>query len=352
MEKIRILIVDDSPVVQLLLGRILSAEPDMEVLGTASDPIEASRWIRKEKPDVVTLDIEMPRLDGITFLKRLMSYRPVPVIMISSYTRKNSMQTIEALAAGAVDFVTKPTGSDLETGFVSLRDEIVAKIRAVSNARVKPPIMARNTVQKIDIANPDTINQVIAIGASTGGTQIIQNILAGISFLCRGIVIVQHMPEKYTLSFAKRLDQMLPFDVQEARDKDLLDHGKIFICPGMQQMRVVREKNGLMIRLDRVKPSPKRISSVDALFHSVAENIGREAVGIILSGMGTDGAEGLLAMKRAGAYTIAQDKESCVVFGMPGAAINRGGARIVASPKDIPALIFTNGQRGVRNRSL
>ncbi|MDO9566065.1 MAG: chemotaxis response regulator protein-glutamate methylesterase [Candidatus Desulfaltia sp.] len=345
MKPIRVLIVDDSPIVQLVLRRILSEEPDIDVVGVASDPFEAKDLIIEDKPDVITLDIEMPRMNGITFLKRLMSYSPIPVIMISSYTRKNSMRTMEALEAGAVDFATKPS-QDLEKGFASLRDEIVNKIRAASQARVKPFFLLGKTPIKIG-KTPDTIaNKLIAIGASIGGPKAIQKLLCSISFQPQGIVIAQHMAAQYTRSFAERLNNLLAFEVREARDMDIVNQGRVLIMPGGKHMRVVRNGADYMVRLDGTSSIQHPLAgvncSIDVLFHSVAKSAGPNAIGIILTGMGKDGADGLAAMKEAGAYTIAQDEASCVVFGMPRAAIEKGIVDAVASPEDIPAILLNN----------
>ncbi|HUV49942.1 MAG TPA: chemotaxis response regulator protein-glutamate methylesterase [Anaerolineae bacterium] len=345
MKPIRVLIVDDSPIVQLILRRILSGEPDIDIVGVASDPFEAKDLIIEHKPDVITLDIEMPRMDGITFLKRLMSYSPIPVIMISSYTRKNSMRTMEALEAGAVDFVTKPS-QDVEKGFTSLRDEIVNKIRAARQAQVKPLFLWRKTPIKIEKVPHSIAHKLIAIGASIGGPQAINKLLCGISFQTLGIVIAQHMAAQYTLAFAQRLNSLLPFEVREARDMDSVNQGRVLIVPGGRHMRVVRDGAGYIIRLDKTSSTQHPLinvsHSVDVLFHSVAESAGPNAVGIILTGMGNDGVDGLVAMKKAGAYTIAQDEASCVVFGMPRAAIKRGIVDAVASPEDIPAILLNN----------
>lgn len=345
MKPIRVLIIDDSPIVQLSLRRILSGEPDIEVMGVASDPFEAKELIAKDKPDVITLDIEMPRMDGITFLKRLMSYSPIPVIMFSSYTRKNSIRTIEALEAGAVDFVTKPSYG-AEIGFTSLRDEIVTKVRAASKAHVKPFILHRKKALIKTGKTPDTIaNKIIAIGASIGGPKAVQKLLCGIPFQPLGVVIAQHMAAGYTHALAQRLNSLLPFEVREARNMDRVDQGGVLITPGGKHMRVVQNGAGYRIRLDKIlpteQPSTNICRSINVLFHSVAKSVGSKAVGIILTGMGNDGADGLAAMKKAGAYTIAQDEASCVVFGMPRVAIERGIVDTVASPEDIPDILLT-----------
>ena len=345
MKPIRVLIVDDSPVVQLILRRVLSGEPDIDVVGVASDPFEAKDLIIKDKPDVITLDIEMPRMNGITFLKRLMSYSPIPVVMISSYTSKNSMRTIEALEAGAVDFVTKPS-QDIERGFTSLRDEIVAKIRVAGQAQVKPLFLWRKAPIKIGKTLHAISRKLIAIGASIGGPPAIQKLLCSISFQPPAIVIAQHMAAWYTRAFAQKLNSLLPVEVREARDMDCVDQGRVLIAPGGRHMRVVRNGKSYMIRLDKTSLTQDSSiyvgRSINVLFHSVAKSAGPNAVGIILTGMGNDGVDGLVAMKEAGAYTIAQDEASCVVFGMPRVAIERGIVDAVASPEDIPAILLTD----------
>ncbi|MCK4469478.1 MAG: chemotaxis response regulator protein-glutamate methylesterase [Desulfobacterales bacterium] len=345
MKPIRVLIVDDSPIVQLILKRILSGEPDIDIVGVASDAFEAKDLIIKDKPDVITLDIEMPRMDGITFLKRLMSYSPIPVVMVSSYTTKNSMRTMEALEAGAVDFVTKPS-QDIERDFTSLRDELITKIRVAGQAQVKPIFLRDKARIKIGKAPHAISRELIAIGASIGGPSAIQKLLCNISIQPPGIVIAQHMAAGYTQAFAQKLNNLLPVEVREARDMDCVDPGRVLIAPGGRHMRVVRNGEGYMIRLDKTSltqdPSIDVGRSINVLFHSVAKSAGPNAVGIILTGMGNDGVDGLVAMKKAGAYTIAQDEASCVVFGMPRVAIERGIVDAVASPEDIPAILLTN----------
>jgi len=339
MKPIRVLIVDDSRLVQSILSRILSQEPDIEVMGTADDPFEAREIIIHRKPDVITLDIEMPRMNGITFLKSIMSYRPIPVVMISSYTKKSSLQTLEALDAGAVDFVAKPF-RNLKATLPELKTEIIDKIRSAAQATVNPlNIQFKSCVHKSKDVH-ESVVKTIAVGASTGGTLAIEKLLANISFQARGILIVQHMAEKYTKSFAERLNALFPFDIREAQDMDRVCRGKILIAPGGKHMKVVRDSRGLLVRLDSSPPRCHQRPSIDVLFHSMAKNAGKNSIGIILTGMGQDGADGLLAMRRAGAYTIAQAQNSCVVFGMPKEAIKRGGVIDTATPENIPDLIL------------
>ena len=339
MKPISVLIVEDSPIVQIVLKRILSREPDIVVMGVASDAFEAKKWVMKDKPDVITLDIEMPRMDGITFLKRLMSYRPIPVVMISSYTHKNSLRTMEALEAGAVDFVTKPS-QDVERGLTELSDDIISKIRAAAQSQVKVDFLRHKPELKAEKDHYTVSQKLIAIGASTGGPPVIQKILSGFFFQTRGIVIAQHMTERYTQAFAERLNSLCPFEVREACDMDCIDQGRVLIAPGGKHVRVIREGNGYIIRVENPSKTCRQCPSADILFHSVAKSAGPNAVGIILTGMGEDGADGIAAMKKAGAYTIAQDEASCVVFGMPSAAIKRGAIDVVASPDDIPVLVL------------
>lgn len=339
MKPIRVLIIEDSPVVQAVLKGILSGESDIVVAGVASDAFEAKKWIMRDEPDVITLDIEMPRMDGITFLKRLMSYRPVPVLMISSYTHKNSLRTMEALEAGAVDFVTKPS-QDVERGLTELKNDIISKIRAAAQSRVKVDFLRHKPGLKAEKDHYTVSQKLIAIGASTGGPPVIQKILSGFFFQTRGIVIAQHMTERYTRAFAERLNSLFPFEVREACDMDCIEQGKVLIAPGGKHVKVVRKGDDYIIRTVRASKTNRQCPSADILFHSVAKSAGPNAVGIILTGMGEDGADGIAAMKKAGAYTIAQDEASCVVFGMPNAAIKRGVIDVVASPDDMPVLVL------------
>ncbi len=340
MKPIRVLIVDDSPTVQSVLTNVLSGEPDIEVVGTASDPFEAKDSIVKKRPDVITLDIEMPRMDGITFLKRLMSFRPVPVIMISSYTRENSIRTLEALDAGAVDFVAKPT-EDVTTALFKLRCEITTKVRAAARAKVKPSVLFGKPEKYVPPAKIRASNKIIAIGASTGGTQAIQRLLGSMPSNVNGIIIVQHMPARFTKTFAVRLDTLFPLDIKEANDGDRLRKGNVLVAPGGWHLQVAKDPMGYYVQLRDHRPVKHQRPSVDVLFHSVAKTAGSNGIGILLTGMGDDGADGLLAMKQAGAFTIAQDEATSVVFGMPGSAIERGAVEVVAPVDDIAGIVLS-----------
>ncbi|MCK5543976.1 MAG: chemotaxis response regulator protein-glutamate methylesterase [Desulfobulbaceae bacterium] len=338
MKLLQVLIIEDSTIVQKMLSDALSAESDIEILGVASDPIEARDIILKKKPDVITLDIEMPRMDGITFLKRLMNYDQIPVLMISSYTKSNSMQTIQAMEAGAFDFVTKPSDS---TGWNrDLWNEIITKVRAAGSSRIPRHYPVYSHSESLHVESVPH-SRLIAIGASTGGIRVIGKILSRINFPTKGILVMVHLPQHYSASFAQRLNDSLPLEVREACDMDKIEPGLVLIAPGGgKNMRVVRSGSGCMVRLDSGSGLlPRWKTSIDVLFNSVAENVGKESVGVILTGMGSDGAAGLAAMKKSGAYTIAQDEESCVVFGMPKSAIKLGAVDIVAPPERMAYII-------------
>ena len=337
MKPIRVLIVDDSPTVQSALTGVLSGAPDIEVVGTASDPFEAKDLILKKRPDVITLDIEMPRMDGITFLKRLMSFHPLPVIMISSYTRENSIRTLEALNAGAVDFVAK----DMKTGFKKLEYEIITKVRAAAQARIKPFVVFGKPGKPVPTAKIRSSDKIIAIGASTGGPLAIRRVLGSIPSNVNGIVMVQHMPARFTKAFARQLDTSFPMEVKEAEHWDRLDRGKVLVAPGGRHLEVARDHNGYYVRVQDGQPVKHQRPSVDVLFHSVAKTAASSAIGILLTGMGNDGVDGLLAMKQAGAFTIAQDESTSVVFGMPGSAIERGAVEEVAALDDIARIVLS-----------
>lgn len=333
---IRVLIVDDSAVVRKVFTDQLSRERGIEVVGTAPDPYVARDKIVALKPDVVTLDIEMPRMDGITFLKKLMKFYPIPVIIVSSLTQKGSQMALDAMAAGALEVISKPTAA-YSVGDMGV--QLADKIRAVAHVNVKTyaaqaaaPAMNRPLPQQ---SLSRTTHKLIAIGASTGGTEAIRTVLQSMPPNVPGIIIVQHMPAKFTTSFAARLDSLCRITVKEAQDGDSVLAGQALLAPGNFHMLLRRSgaryyvevKSGPMVHHQR--------PAVDVLFRSVAKTAGANAVGIIMTGMGADGADGLLEMKNAGASTIAQNEESCVVFGMPKEAIKRGAATKIVALEDI-----------------
>ncbi len=318
---VRVLIVDDSALVRRILSDALSAHDDIEVVGTATDPYVARERIAELRPDVITLDIEMPRMDGLSFLSKLMQHFPLPVVVVSSLTPQNSETALRALALGAVEVIAKP-GSSLAASDVA--EELVRAVRAASHARVIARVEAANAPRvtgRSAIASLNTTNKIIALGASTGGTQALEHVLRRFPADAPGTVIVQHMPEHFTLSFAKRLDQVCAMRVQEATDGDYVVPGLALVAPGGKHL--VLQASGARWAV-RVKDGPKvhhQRPAVDVLFQSVARSAGRNAVGALLTGMGVDGAKGMLAMREAGAYTVAQNEATCVVYGMPREAV-------------------------------
>jgi two-component system chemotaxis response regulator CheB len=329
--RIRVLIVDDSALMRQVMGTLLAKDPQIEVVGVAGDPYVARDKIRQLEPDVLTLDVEMPRMDGLAFLEKLMRAHPMPVVMVSSLTEAGCATTFRALELGAVDFVTKPK-LDLREHLPEVAREVVEKIKAAAVARVsrpatKPPCGA--APRPATGALIKSTDQVIAVGASTGGTEALKDFLVEVPADCPGLVIVQHMPEKFTRAFADRLDGLCTVRVQEAVDGDRVLTGHALIAPGGHHMRLARAGADYLVRLDREPPVNRHRPSVDVLFSSCAETAGPNAVAVIMTGMGDDGARGMLAMRKAGARTLAQDEASCVVFGMPKAAIDMGGAERV-----------------------
>jgi two-component system chemotaxis response regulator CheB len=341
MKPVRVLIVDDSPLFRSVLQQMLSTDSDIEIVGMASDPLEAKDLIVARSPTVITLDVEMPRMDGITFLKRLMRQRPTPVVMISSYTQENSLRTLEALDAGAVDFVAKPP-PDAMADLEELRREVVLKIKAAAQIRLRTPIKPPARPEVPPAAHARIQGRVIAIGASTGGPKAIQDVLTALPPEICGIVIAQHMPPRFTQAFAERMDALLPLEAREAQSGDRVEKGRVLVAPGGKHIEVHRDSHGYYVRINDDPPVKHQKPSVDVLFHSVAISAGPHAIGLVLTGMGDDGSQGLLAMKQAGAFTMAQDEASSVVFGMPKAAIALGAVQVVASLADIPAILLAN----------
>ncbi len=327
-KKVKVLVVDDSAIVRKIFNEELSKEPDIEVVGTAPDPFVARDKIVRLKPDVVTLDIEMPRMDGLTFLKKLMKYYPLPVIIVSSLTPKGSTMALEAIEEGAVEVLPKPGGAYSVGDMCLLLKE---KIRAASRVRMipKPRPEAPTKPKPVTEALKVTTQKVIAIGASTGGTEALREILTQMPINAPGMVIVQHMPAQFTSAFAERLNGLCQIEVKEARDGDSVINGRALIAPGNYHLLIRRSGAKYFVQVKEGPLVHHQRPSVDVLFHSVAQYVGNNAVGVVLTGMGADGAKGLLAMKEAGARTLVQDEASCVVYGMPKEAVRLGAAEKV-----------------------
>ncbi|EMK09955.1 MULTISPECIES: protein-glutamate methylesterase/protein-glutamine glutaminase [Leptospira] len=328
---IQVFIIDDSAVVRQVLTQILNKDPEIEIIGFASDPIFAFEKLSSIWPDVFILDIEMPRMDGISFLKKIMSEKPTPVIICSSLAEKESETAVLAMKLGAVDVIEKP-----KIGLKNFLEEseilFIDSVRAASNARIKihsfqnddSKFFENHKQPKADFSKINTTDKLIAIGTSTGGTQALEFILTQLNVHCPGIVIVQHMPEKFTETFANRLNQICKIQIKEAKDGDRIQLGSAYIAPGNKHMEIFLSGAQFHIRVLDGPLVNRHRPSVDTLFHSVAKVAGKNAKGIIMTGMGNDGANGLLKMKQSGAHTIAQDETSCVVFGMPKEAILKG----------------------------
>ncbi len=348
-EKIRVLVVDDSAVVRQTMLEILNGEPDIEVMATAADPYLAAEKMREEVPDVITLDVEMPRMDGLSFLQKIMSQHPIPVVMCSSLVDGGSETAMRALELGAVEIITKPridTKSFLQESRIRICDAIRAAAQAkprrfAKTTKVEPKLTADAMIAKpASKAMIETTEKVVVVGASTGGTEAIQVFLTAMPADAPGIVIVQHMPEHFTASFARRLDQLCAMSIKEAEDNDTVLPGRVLIAPGNRH--TLLKRSGARYHVE-VKDGPlvsRHRPSVDVLFRSAARYCGKNAVAALMTGMGDDGAQGLKELREAGAFTIAQDEASCVVFGMPQEAIKRGAACTVLPLNDIAGLVL------------
>ncbi|UST52446.1 chemotaxis response regulator protein-glutamate methylesterase (plasmid) [Comamonadaceae bacterium OTU4NAUVB1] len=332
MKKIRVLIVDDSALIRQVLSAIVNAQSDMMVVATAAHPMMARDLMRTVEADVMTLDVEMPLMNGIDFLRRLMAARPMPVVMVSTLTAKGSDMTLQALELGAVDFICKPKFG-LADGLQAYAEDICTKLRTAASARMPRRATSVATVGAVTgaptaptrLAFGPCGDRIIFVGSSTGGTEAVRELLSRMPADAPPIMIAQHMPENFTRSFAQRLDSMTHFSVCEAEDGQTARPGQVFIAPGHSHLLVQRRGNGWITRLSKAEPVNRHRPSVDVLFHSAAHVAGAAAIGIILTGMGKDGAAGMLAMRQAGAMTFAQDEQTCVVFGMPREAIAAGG---------------------------
>jgi len=354
MSKIGVLVIDDSALIRKLLTEILNKDPQIEVLDSAADPLIAREKIKKYNPDVLTLDVEMPKMDGITFLRNLMRLRPMPVVMVSTMTEQGAEVTLEALELGAVDYVTKPK-IDVVESMDDYAAEITEKVKIAAKARVRsiedrpkvdkvePKLSADAIIEKKDGAKGHlkTTEKIIAIGASTGGTEAIREVLERMPADSPGIVVTQHIPAAFSGSFAKRMDSISAMTVVEASDGDQIIPGHAFIAPGDRHLIVERSGARYYCRLNDGPPVNRHIPSVDVLFRSVAQNVGPNAIAVMLTGMGDDGARGMLEMKNNGAPTVAQDEKTSVVWGMPGEAVKIGAVDIQLPLEKIAGKLIT-----------
>ena len=352
MSKINVLIVDDSAVVRQVLTNMLEQDPAIHVIGAVADPIFAMERMKLKWPDVIVLDVEMPRMDGITFLRKIMSERPTPVVICSTLTERGAETTMQALAAGAVSIVTKPK-VNLKKFMEDSSSDIAGAVKDASHANPKrlAPTPALATAPKLTAdailpsggtAMAQTTESIVAIGTSTGGTQALELVLTALPRVCPGMVIVQHMPEKFTAAFAQRLDGLCKIEVKEAQNNDRVIPGRALIAPGGKHMVLKRSGAQYFVEVLDGPLVNRHRPSVDVLFRSVAKVAGKNATGIIMTGMGDDGAAGLLEMRNAHARTVAQDEASCVVFGMPKEAIKRGAAEKVVPLQAIPGEIINS----------
>jgi two-component system chemotaxis response regulator CheB len=340
--KIKVLIVDDSALIRSVLKEIINSHADLEVVGQAPDPISAREMIKQLNPDVLTLDVEMPRMNGLEFLEKLMRLRPMPVVMVSSLTERGNDVTLKALELGAVDFITKPRVGMID-GMNAQVYEIGEKIRTAARARIH-----RHAISSVPVSAPQpltgsflpTTEKLVFVGSSTGGTEALKELLSRLPATTPGMLVTQHMPESFTNSFAQRLNGLSAMTVKEAENNERVLPGHAYIAPGHSHLLVKKSGAYYYTELSKADPVNRHRPSVDVLFNSAAEVAGPNAVGVIMTGMGKDGAQGMLAMRQAKAYTIAQDEASCVVFGMPKAAIDIGAAMEVASLRDIASRVL------------
>ena len=355
MMSIKVLVVDDSALIREVLARMLTRDGDIQVVGTAIDPIDAREKIKTLNPDVVTLDIEMPNMNGLAFLEKLMRLRPTPVVMVSTLTKKGASETLLALELGAVDFVAKPK-LDIARGLETYAEEIVGKVKNAAQARVRP--LARAVAAKVELDTPATLatlatpatpraglfrttDRLIALGASAGGTEALRVVLEGMPADGPAVVLTQHLPASFSTAFAERLDRHSAMSVREASDGEAVLPGHAYLPPGGRHLRVIRDGARWRCRIDDSDPVNRHKPAVDVLFRSVAANAGPNAVGAILTGMGDDGARGLLEMQQAGAATLVQDEASSVVWGMPGAAFKLGAAKETVALERIADRLLT-----------
>ncbi|MBI2277425.1 MAG: chemotaxis response regulator protein-glutamate methylesterase [Dechloromonas sp.] len=351
--KTRVLVVDDSALMRGLLSEMINSAPDLEVVGTAPDAGMAREMIKALNPDVLTLDVHMPKMDGLEFLDRLMRLRPMPVVMVSSFTEAGSDTTLKALELGAVDFIGKPR-ADGAKRMDEYTDELIDKIRAAKMARLRRQVISRPppapAVATQTAASPlpttrGASGKIVFVGASTGGTEAIKDFLLGIPADCPPILIVQHMPESFTASFARRLDGLCAPQVLEAQGNEKIEPGKVYLAPGHSHLQIRRAAAGYVTELLASEPVNRHRPSVDVLFDSAASVVGRQAIGVILTGMGKDGAQGMLRMRQAGAKTFGQDEATCVVYGMPREAFLVGAVEEQAALDDLARRVLLAAAR-------
>ena len=345
-KKIRVLIVDDSALIRGVMTQILSEDPEIEVVGAAPDPYVARDKMKTLNPDVLTLDVEMPKMDGLTFLQKLMAARPMPVVMVSSLTEQGAATTMQALEAGAVDFVTKPT-VDIQHGLEELAHQIKEKVKIAAQATVRkrtPPADCSEQIKSLaaQSAMIKTTDTIIAIGSSTGGTEALRELLEVLPPNMPPILMTQHMPEHFTKTFADRLNELCQIHVKEAQEGDSVIPGQALLAPGNYHMELRRSGAKYYVTLNQEPQVNRHRPAVDPMFKSVARYAGANSVGVILTGMGNDGAAGMLDMKMAGAFNLAQDEKSCVVFGMPKEAIKAGGIDKILPLSDISSAILAH----------
>lgn len=340
--KIKVLVIDDSALIRSVMKEIINSHADLEVVGQAPDPITAREMIKQLNPDVLTLDVEMPRMNGLEFLEKLMRLRPMPVVMVSSLTERGNEVTLKALELGAVDFITKPSIGVIDGMNIQVY-EIGEKIRTAARARIHRHAISStpvNAPQPLAGSFLPTTEKLVFVGSSTGGTEALKELLSRLPATTPGMLITQHMPESFTNSFAQRLNGLSAMTVKEAENNERVLPGHAYIAPGHSHLLVKKSGAYYYTELSKAEPVNRHRPSVDVLFNSAAEVAGPNAVGVIMTGMGKDGAQGMLAMRQAKAYTIAQDEASCVVFGMPKAAIDIGAAMEVAALRDIASRVI------------
>lgn len=342
---ITVLIVDDSALIRQMFQEMLSSAPDIEVLDTASDPYDAREKIKRLNPDVLTLDIEMPKMDGLSFLEKIMSLRPMPVIMVSTLTQKGADATIRALEIGAYDYISKPVFSQTRDTIGALRDELIEKVRGAASANIKKVKSfhpSADSAASVCAFKPafGAQRRIIAIGASTGGVEALREVFIRMPANSPPVVVTQHMPEAFTKSFAARLNGMSQMEISEATNHARLKDGCAYIAPGNLHLKIARIGEEHVCKLEDAPQVSGHRPSVDVLFRSVAESVGDSAIGVILTGMGKDGAEGMKAMRDNGSYNIGQSKASCVVYGMPQVAFSVGATHIELPVHEIPAAVL------------